>query len=82
MGYFREFLIHWVVCDDQPFLVVENKHLRKLFRLLNPNAKALSADTIHNDIMKSFKEEKNKIQEILQVFIFYFINYLINIDIK
>ncbi|PKY47930.1 hypothetical protein RhiirA4_421790 [Rhizophagus irregularis] len=63
---FWEFLVKWIVCDDQPFVVVECEYLRKLFRLLNPNAKSLSADTIHNDIMKSFKDEKNKIQEILQ----------------
>ena len=49
-------------------MFVECEHLRRLFCLLNPNAKSLSADTIHNDIMKSFEEEKNKIQEILQVF--------------
>ncbi|CAB5368335.1 unnamed protein product [Rhizophagus irregularis] len=63
---FREFLVKWIVCDDQLFVVVKCEYLRKLFCLLNPNAKSLSADTIHNDIMKSFKDEKNKIQEILQ----------------
>jgi hypothetical protein len=61
-----------VVCDDQPFQVVENKWLRKVFRLLNPNAKVISADTVRNDITKSYKEEKTKIQQMLQVFIFYF----------
>ncbi|CAB5183107.1 unnamed protein product [Rhizophagus irregularis] len=65
-GSFREFLVKWIVCDDQLIVVVKCEYLRKLFCLLNPNAKSLSADTIHNDIMKSFKDEKNKIQEILQ----------------
>jgi hypothetical protein len=49
-------------------VVVECEYLRKLFRLLNPNVKPLSADTIHNDVIKLFEEEKNKVQEILQVF--------------
>jgi hypothetical protein len=49
-----------------------------LLRLCNPNAKPLSADTIHDDIIKLFENEKKKIQEILQVL---FISCLINIDI-
>ena len=70
-GIFREFLIEWIVCDDQPFTVIEDKKLRRLLRLCNPNAKGLSADTIHDDIIKSFENERKKIQEILQVlFIF------------
>jgi hypothetical protein len=51
-------------------VAVESDQLRRLFRLLNPNAKVPGADTIRNDIIVSFKEESTKIQEILQVFIF------------
>lgn len=68
MNHFRQFLIDWMVSDDQPFVVVEGEKFRRLLRLLNTNVKPLSADTIHNDIISSYKEEKNKIQEILQVF--------------
>jgi uncharacterized protein YdaU (DUF1376 family) len=68
MNYFRQFLTDWIVSDDQLFAVVEGEKFRRLLRLLNTNAKPLSADTIHNDIISSFKEEKNKIQEILLVF--------------
>ncbi|EXX66148.1 hypothetical protein RirG_126610 [Rhizophagus irregularis DAOM 197198w] len=53
-------------CDDQPFTVVENEQLRKIFRLLFPNIKTISADTARNDIIDAFKEERNKIQNILQ----------------
>jgi hypothetical protein len=53
---------------------VECEHLRRLFRLLNPNAKPLSADTIHNEIIKAFNDEKGKIQEVLQVFILLLLN--------
>lgn len=60
----------WIVCDDQPFTVIESEHLKKIFRLLYPSVKAPSADTIRNDIMSAFKEERNKIQDILQVFIY------------
>jgi len=47
---FREFIAKWIVCDDQPFVAVEGEHLRKIFRLLYPNVKTPSADTIRNDI--------------------------------
>jgi hypothetical protein len=70
------------VCDDQPFVAVEGNHLRRLFRLLNPSVKVPGADTIHNDILKSFKEENTRIQEILQVFIFIFIYLIALINIK
>ncbi|GBC50995.2 zinc finger BED domain-containing protein RICESLEEPER 2-like [Rhizophagus irregularis DAOM 181602=DAOM 197198] len=63
---FREFIFKWVICDDQPFVVVECDQLRKLFCLLNPNAKVPSADTVRNDIMNAFKEERNKIRDTLQ----------------
>ena len=70
------------MCDDQPFVAVEGNHLRRLFRLLNLSVKVPGADTIHNDILKSFKEENTRIQEILQVFIFIFIYLIALINIK
>jgi hypothetical protein len=79
---FRDFIVKWIVCDDQPFVVIEGDHLRHLFRLLNPSVKIPGADTIHNDILKSFKEESTRIQEILQVFIFIYFYLIILINIK
>jgi hypothetical protein len=43
-----------------------------LLRLLNPTIKCPSADTIRNEIMNKYKEEKKTIREILQVFFFGF----------
>ncbi|CAB5157831.1 unnamed protein product [Rhizophagus irregularis] len=63
---FRDFTVRWIICDDQPFTAVESEHLRLLFCILNPIAKAPSADTLHNDIINKFNEERNKIREILQ----------------
>ncbi|PKY61085.1 zf-BED-domain-containing protein, partial [Rhizophagus irregularis] len=48
-GTFRDFIVRWTVCDDQPFTAVESEHLRLLFRILNPIAKAPSADTLRSD---------------------------------
>jgi hypothetical protein len=36
--------------------------------MLNPNVKIPLGDTIHNNIIESFKQEQLKIIEILQVF--------------
>ena len=82
LGSFWEFLVKWVVCNDQPFVAVKCEYLQNLFRLLNSSIKAFSADTIRDDVIKLYKEEKIKIQHILQVFIFlftFFFIYLINI---
>jgi len=62
-------------------VVIECDQLQRLFHLLNSNAKVLGADIIHNDIIASFNDKSIKIQEILQVFILFFI-YLISITIK
>ncbi|CAB4484797.1 unnamed protein product [Rhizophagus irregularis] len=65
-GTFRDFIAKWIVCDDQPFTAVESEHLRLLFRILNPIAKAPSADTLRSDVIDKFNEERNNIREILQ----------------
>ncbi|CAB4421604.1 unnamed protein product [Rhizophagus irregularis] len=65
-GTFRDFIVRWTVCDDQPFTAVESEHLRLLFRILNPIAKAPSADTLCSDVIDKFNEERNNIREILQ----------------
>ena len=78
MDLFREYIVKWIVCDDQPFVAIECHELQMLLRLLNPNIKCPSADTIHNEIMDRYKEEKNTIREILQVFFFLFFIYLLN----
>lgn len=56
--------------------------MQNLFWMLNSNIKIPSADTIHADIIKYFNQECVKIQDILQVIIFFYfiyINFNINI---
>ncbi|RGB43464.1 hypothetical protein C1646_749688 [Rhizophagus diaphanus] len=50
-GTFRDFIVRWTVCDDQPFTAVETP----------------SADTLHSDVIDKFNEERNNIREILQI---------------
>ena len=57
----------WVICNDQPFSVVESKELRRLFCILNNGVLTPTADTIREDVMKAFGTELTRIQEILQV---------------
>jgi hypothetical protein len=43
---FEEFLVDWIVLNDQPFTEVESESFRKLLKLLKPNLKILSANTV------------------------------------
>ena len=63
---FREMLVEWVVCNDQPFSEVETHRLRNLIRLLHPGAKVPSADTLRNDIDERFNREKARVRAMLQ----------------
>ncbi|CAJ0910650.1 5676_t:CDS:2, partial [Entrophospora sp. SA101] len=54
---FRNFLICWIVCSNQPFIEIENEELKNLLRLLQPGVPLPSADTIKNEIIKSFDKE-------------------------
>ena len=65
---FRNLLLHWIICSDQPFTEVENSDLRYLFRFLKSEVNIPSADTIKNNIIKIYKEEKTQLKEILQVY--------------
>jgi len=65
---FRNLLLRWIICSDQPFTEIENSDLRYLFRFLKPEINIPSADTIKNDIIKTYKEEKIRLKEILQVY--------------
>jgi hypothetical protein len=52
---FRKRLVQWVVQDDQPFTAVETARFRSLF---SPDTVIPSADTIKNEVMKTYKEKK------------------------
>ncbi|GES85086.1 zinc finger BED domain-containing protein DAYSLEEPER-like [Rhizophagus clarus] len=63
---FRNDLVHWIIVDDQPFTVVQNTFFQKMIKRLNSNAIIPSSDTIHNDIIKIFNDEKEFLKNKLQ----------------
>jgi len=52
--------------DDQSFVVVENIFFQTMIKRLNFEAKICSADTVHNNIVKAYNEEKINIKKQLQ----------------
>ena len=64
--FFCKALVDWIISDDQSFLVVENQFFKYLLCLLKPDIKILTADTIKNDIMKTFINERERIKKELQ----------------
>ncbi|CAG8810889.1 18398_t:CDS:2, partial [Racocetra persica] len=58
---FRKFLAQWVISDSQLFTTLENIHFHRLVKLLNLHALVPREDTIRNDIIKSFEEERRKL---------------------
>jgi hypothetical protein len=63
---YREKLIRWIICDDQPFTVVEETNLRHLFKMLRPEVECLSGDTVKVYILSMFEEERNRMRKVLQ----------------
>jgi len=47
--------------------ITENKDFRNMIKLLNSDALVPKADTIKNDMMGSFEEEREKRKDLLQV---------------
>ena len=64
---FRHHLVHWIVTTNQAFTAVEAPAFQQLIKLCNASAELPSADTVRNDIMRDFDEEKLKIRLLLQV---------------
>jgi hypothetical protein len=58
--YFRKILTIWIIADERPFTTVENVLFQNMVKLLNPDALVPKADTIKNDIMETFEEERKK----------------------
>ena len=52
--------------DNQSFIVIENIFFQAMIKRLNPNVRIYSADTIYNNIIKLFNNEKNNIKNELQ----------------
>jgi hypothetical protein len=64
---FREAVVRWIVCEDQPFTVLENSRSQRLFRMLRPDIPIISSDTIHSDIMSMYQRRHDNLKQMLQV---------------
>ena len=60
-------LLHWIVINDQPFNVTENKEFKNMMKFIRPGIQIPSADTVKRDLIKSFKNAKEIFQKKLQV---------------
>jgi hypothetical protein len=63
---FEEFLVDWIVLNDQPFTEVESESFRKLLKLLNPNLKILSANTVKRRILGMFQSKQLERKQIYE----------------
>ena len=63
---FEELLVDWIVLDDQPFTAVESESFRKLLKLLKPNLKIVSADTIRRRINDKFQKKINDMKKLYE----------------
>lgn len=60
---YRESLIKWIINSDQPFCTCQQEDFVELLKNLNPEAAALSAQTVKRDIMKKFEESLAKVKD-------------------
>lgn len=71
MEYFRQLLIKWIIVNDLPFTSVESSDFKNLISILRSGVPIPCADTLKNNIIISFNENKKNIQQFLQVIILY-----------
>lgn len=55
---FNEYLVSWIVKNDQSFNEVESSHFRKLLTLLKPNLSIMSARQLKRQIMDTYNTKK------------------------
>jgi hypothetical protein len=72
----------WIAVDDQPFTITECRKFQELIKLLNIKVEIPSADTIRNDILNLYKNHRIDLKNKLQVSIFKFIIYHLNVILK
>lgn len=53
--------------NDHPFTVVEEDEFKKMIKLLHPDVKIPSADTVRTDLTVNFNQIKNNVRQQLQV---------------
>lgn len=59
--------INWIITDQQPFTIVENKDFRKFLWSIQPKYKLPSRNTVKDMIMKKFKNAQDQIKNYLQL---------------
>src|SRR5215216_4942682 len=64
---FCKFITKWIITDDQPFTMLENKYFQQMIKFLNSDALIPSADTLKKNIMKIFEMEQKKMKKLFQV---------------
>jgi hypothetical protein len=60
-------LLKWIISNDYPFTVVEEKEFKQMVNLLHPDTKIPSADTIRRDLTFNFNKIKNLVEQQFQV---------------
>ena len=60
---FENYLVDWIVLNDQPFTEVESESFRKLLTFLKPNLKILGADTVKRRILGLFQSKRLEMKE-------------------
>lgn len=59
-------LLKWVICDQQPFNLMENQHFRELILELDNRYQLPSRQTISTQIVSIFTEKQTAVREMLQ----------------
>lgn len=63
----HKLFINWVITDQQPFTVVENKNFRKFLSSIQPRYKLPSRHTVKSMIMNKFKDAQKQLSNYLQL---------------
>jgi hypothetical protein len=63
----HKLFINWIITDQQPFTVVENKNFRKFLSSIQPRYKLPSRHTVKSMIMNKFKDAQKQINNYLQL---------------
>ncbi|PKC00147.1 hypothetical protein RhiirA5_428620 [Rhizophagus irregularis] len=63
---YRKRLIRWVVNNNQPFNVTENREFQDMMTFIQLGMHIFSADTVRRDLDESFKTAKNVFRQQLQ----------------
>ena len=60
-----QYLLEWIVKEDQPFTQLESEDFLRILNLLKPNVKVYSADTLKRRIMAEFEVKQNDLKNTL-----------------